>query len=255
MIRSFAVTAGNSYSYTVGAGGGAAAAGDASAFNGLLLSATRTRVARARIMGRVAPAVWPTHPRVMSLTMVEVDQRDYRAVMVVAAAEFRAQALVAPDIPRATTTGAGAVTGGGPGGNGGGSANGSSPASGPGGGGGGGGANNTSIRTGGAGYAGQIRITIIPNSPPAPGTHDLVTTVNTPLKISASDLAAADYDANGDALTITAVSSSSTNGPDNNVSLAAGSITSPRQRVLSAQTSSPTPSVTVTAAAPRARPT
>lgn len=52
-----------------------------------------------------------------------------------------------------------------------------------------------------------------------------MTTVNTPLKVSASDLAAADYDANGDALTITAVSSTSTNGPDNNVSLAAGTIT------------------------------
>jgi hypothetical protein len=61
--------------------------------------------------------------------------------------------------------------------------------------------------------------------PPAPGAHNFVTTVNTALNISASALAALDYDANGDTVTITAVSSTSTNGPANNVSWAAGTIT------------------------------
>jgi hypothetical protein len=49
--------------------------------------------------------------------------------------------------------------------------------------------------------------------------------VNTALNISASALAALHYDADGDTLTITAVSSTSTNGPPNNVSLTAGTIT------------------------------
>jgi hypothetical protein len=80
--------------------------------------------------------------------------------------------------------------------------------------------------TGGTGSAGQVRITFkVGNVPPAPGAHELVTTVNTPLSISTSDLAALDYDVNGDTLTIAAVSSTSTNGPANNVSLAAGTIT------------------------------
>jgi hypothetical protein len=60
---------------------------------------------------------------------------------------------------------------------------------------------------------------------PAPGTHNLVTTENTPLSVRASDLVALDYDANGDTLTIIGASSTSTNGPPDNVSLAADTIT------------------------------
>ena len=63
------------------------------------------------------------------------------------------------------------------------------------------------------------------NTPPAPGSHNLATTVNTPLTISIGDLAALDYDANGDTLMITAVSGTSTNGPANGVSFSAGTIT------------------------------
>jgi hypothetical protein len=61
------------------------------------------------------------------------------------------------------------------------------------------------------------------NTPPAAGTHYLGATVSTALNISASVLANLDYDADGDALTITAVSSSSTNG--GTVSLSSGTIT------------------------------
>jgi hypothetical protein len=60
---------------------------------------------------------------------------------------------------------------------------------------------------------------------PVGGAHYLVTTVSTPLVVNASTLAKLDYDANHDILTITAVSPTSTNGPANNVSLAAGTIT------------------------------
>jgi hypothetical protein len=55
--------------------------------------------------------------------------------------------------------------------------------------------------------------------------HNLVTDADTPLSIAASTLADLDYDADGDFLTIMAVSSSSTNGPANNVSFVAGTIT------------------------------
>ncbi|MGO8927547.1 MAG: DUF4038 domain-containing protein [Limisphaerales bacterium] len=65
----------------------------------------------------------------------------------------------------------------------------------------------------------------IANVGPVGGAHYLVTTVSTPLVVSASTLASLDYDANHDILTITAVSPTSTNGPPNNVSLAAGTIT------------------------------
>jgi hypothetical protein len=60
--------------------------------------------------------------------------------------------------------------------------------------------------------------------PPASGAHNFVTAVNTDLNISASALAALDYDANGDPVTITGVSSTSTNGPAGNVRLTSGTI-------------------------------
>jgi hypothetical protein len=61
------------------------------------------------------------------------------------------------------------------------------------------------------------------NTPPAAGTHFLGATVNTPLNVSASTLAGLDYDADGDALTIAAVSNPSTNGAS--VTLNSGTIT------------------------------
>jgi hypothetical protein len=63
------------------------------------------------------------------------------------------------------------------------------------------------------------------NTPPVGGTHYLGAIVNTPLSTSASALAALDYDADGNTLTITAVSSASTNGPPGNVTLSSGTIT------------------------------
>ena len=74
------------------------------------------------------------------------------------------------------------------------------------------------------GAAGQVRITYkVANTAPAAGAHNLATTVNTALNVNASTLAGLDFDADGDALTITAVSSPSTNGFT--VSLSAGTIT------------------------------
>jgi hypothetical protein len=97
---------------------------------------------------------------------------------------------------------------------------------GPGGGGGGGAATNTTVGIGGRGYDGQVRISYLaPNTPPDSGAHNLVTVVDTPLSIPASRLADLDYDADDDFLTIMAVSNSSTNGPADNVSFIAGTIT------------------------------
>jgi hypothetical protein len=63
------------------------------------------------------------------------------------------------------------------------------------------------------------------NSSPASGYHYLETTVNTALHVSASTLAGLDCDPDGDALTITAVSSNSTNNPANNITFSGGTIT------------------------------
>ena len=60
--------------------------------------------------------------------------------------------------------------------------------------------------------------------PPVPGTHYLGAVVNTPLTISASALAALDYNADGDPLSVIAVSSTSTNGPAGNVTLSDGKV-------------------------------
>ena len=69
--------------------------------------------------------------------------------------------------------------------------------------------------------------TLSPNqvidTPPAAGAQYLGATVNTTLSVSASALAALNYDADGDPLTITAVNSPSTNGAT--VSLGGGNIT------------------------------
>ena len=64
----------------------------------------------------------------------------------------------------------------------------------------------------------------LPNTPPVPGPHYLGAVVNTPLTISASALAALDYDADGDPLSIIAVSGTSTNGPAGNVTLSGGNV-------------------------------
>jgi hypothetical protein len=65
-------------------------------------------------------------------------------------------------------------------------------------------------------------MTQVINLPPSGGTHYLGATVNTTLHVSASALAALDYDADGDALTITDVHSPSAHGT---VALGSGTIT------------------------------
>jgi hypothetical protein len=73
------------------------------------------------------------------------------------------------------------------------------------------------------------------DTPPKTATHFLGTCMNTPLSIAASTLAGLDYDADGDALSITAVSNASTNGPANNVTFAGGTITyTPRNNYVGA---------------------
>ena len=52
----------------------------------------------------------------------------------------------------------------------------------------------------------------VTNHPPAAGLHYLATILNTPLNISAATLASKDYDADGDPLTITAVSGPTSGG-------------------------------------------
>jgi hypothetical protein len=68
-------------------------------------------------------------------------------------------------------------------------------------------------------YSGDVNFLVSTGSvsqvidrPPVGGLQYLTTTVNTPLSVSAATLASLNYDPDGDTLTITAVSGSSTNG-------------------------------------------
>ena len=62
------------------------------------------------------------------------------------------------------------------------------------------------------------------DTPPVGGAHYLGATLNTTLSVSSNVLANLDYDADGDPLTITAVSGTSTNGPSGNVTLSGGMV-------------------------------
>jgi hypothetical protein len=62
------------------------------------------------------------------------------------------------------------------------------------------------------------------DTPPVAGAHYLGAITNTPLTILANALAVLDYDADGDTLSITAVSGTSTNGPSGNVTLSGGNV-------------------------------
>lgn len=68
--------------------------------------------------------------------------------------------------------------------------------------------------------AGNVNVVV--NTPPWPGMQYLTTTLDTTLHVSASVLASLNYDADGDTLTITAVSSASTN--DGAVTLSGGNV-------------------------------
>ena len=74
------------------------------------------------------------------------------------------------------------------------------------------------------GSTGTLSPNQVVDTPPVAGAHYLGAVLNTPLTIIASALAALDYDADGDPLSITAVSGTSTNGPSGNVTLSGGNV-------------------------------
>jgi hypothetical protein len=162
-----AVTAGTSYSYTVGAagvGGATPGAGGASSFNtNVVVAAGGTNATANSATGGVGGTVAASTGDAGS---VFAGGRGYTwsSGSYGAGGGGSGGTAVAGNNTAATNattyTGASAVAGGGPGGNGAnGAGNGSAPASGPGGGGGGAYRNTSGTRNGGAGYAGQIRLT------------------------------------------------------------------------------------------------
>ena len=74
------------------------------------------------------------------------------------------------------------------------------------------------------GSTGTLSPNQVVDTPPVAGAHYLGSVLNTELTISASALAALDYDADADPLSITAVSGTSTNGPSGNVTLSGGNV-------------------------------
>ncbi len=74
------------------------------------------------------------------------------------------------------------------------------------------------------GSTGTLSPDQVVDTPPVAGAHYLGAVVSTKLTISASALAVLDYDADGDTLSITAVSGTSTNGPAGNVTLSDGTV-------------------------------
>ena len=74
------------------------------------------------------------------------------------------------------------------------------------------------------GSTGTLSPDQVVDTPPVAGAHYLGAVVSTKLTISASALAVLDYDADGDTLSITAVSGTSTNGPSGNVTLSGGNV-------------------------------
>ena len=160
-VNTFAVTPGSSYAYVVGAGGGADTGGEASSFNG-----TTCVAAGGGAGGSGNPGSGGAGGAAAASSGDVVFAGGSGSIGLVisggggggSAGSESAGAAAAN-----TITGAAVVTGGGPGGNGGAGAAGFPPAAGPGGGGGGGeyiGSGSGGIRNGGAGYAGQIRITL-----------------------------------------------------------------------------------------------
>ncbi|MFN8466042.1 MAG: MBG domain-containing protein [Caldilineaceae bacterium] len=159
-VNTFAVTPGSSYAYVVGAGGSADSAGEVSSFNG-----TTCVAAGGGAGGNSSPGAGGAGGTAAASTGDVVFSGGSGSIgQVISGGGGGGSAGSASDGASAasTITGATAVTGGGPGGNGGSNAAGFAPAAGPGGGGGGGeyiGSGSGGIRSGGAGYAGQIRIT------------------------------------------------------------------------------------------------
>ena len=69
----------------------------------------------------------------------------------------------------------------------------------------------------------KVELTATNNHPPAAVTHTATTTMNQPLAIAVSSLLATDFDLDGDALAVTSVTASSTNG--GSVALGGGNLT------------------------------
>ena len=160
-VNTFAVIPGNSYPYVVGAGGSTDMAGGASSFNG-----TTCVAAGGGAGGTGSPGAGGAGGAAASSTGDIVFAGGSGSIglgISGGGGGGSAGSASAGTSVVSSITGAAVVTGGGPGGNGGASAAGFPPAAGPGGGGGGGeyiGSGSGGIRSGGAGYAGQIRITM-----------------------------------------------------------------------------------------------
>ncbi len=160
-VNTFAVIPGNSYPYVVGAGGSTDMAGGASSFNG-----TTCVAAGGGAGGTGSPGAGGAGGAAAASTGDIVFAGGSGSIglgISGGGGGGSAGSASAGTSAVSSITGAAVVTGGGPGGNGGASAAGFPPAAGPGGGGGGGeyiGSGSGGIRSGGAGYAGQIRITM-----------------------------------------------------------------------------------------------
>ncbi len=158
-VESFPVTPGVSYSFQVGTGGSAAAPGGSSSFN------TDTCIAAGGGGGSSANGgAGGAGGSASSPTTGDVTYAGGNGSAGISSFGGGGGGSAGPSSNGNSVTnsgtGAAAVADGGPGGNGGTNNNGSAPAAGPGGGGGGGEySNSTGAKTGGAGFAGQIRIT------------------------------------------------------------------------------------------------
>ncbi len=160
-INSFSVTPGNSYSFTVGAGGSGGTNannggnGGASSFNN-----TTCVAAGGSGGGGIGGAGGSGGTTANSTGDIKyAGGSGWTANTDVGGGGGGSAGTGSAGNNATSRTGASEVTGGGPGGNGGQNSNGSAPTSGPGGGGGGGENDGLTGRNGGAGYAGQVRIT------------------------------------------------------------------------------------------------
>ncbi len=190
-VNTFAVIPGNPYSYVVGAGGSTDTAGEASSFNGTTCAAAGGGAGSSGSPGAGGAggsAAASTGDVIFAGGSGSIGMGISGGGGGGSAGSDSAGASAVSSI-----TGAAVVTGGGPGGNGGASAAGFPPAAGPGGGGGGGeyiGSGSGGIRSGGAGFAGQIRITM--KVVPTLAVTNLPATYNgAPQEASLSALAAA----------------------------------------------------------------
>ena len=157
-VNSFAVTPGTLYAYVVGAGGGAAAPGENSSFNGTTCVAAGGAAGTSANNGAGGAGGSAAGPTTGDVTFAGGTGSAGITAFGGGGGGSAGTSSNGNSVAGAST-GATAVPEGGPGGSGGTNNNGTGPASGPGGGGGGGEySNSTGAKTGGPGFAGQIRI-------------------------------------------------------------------------------------------------